>query len=349
MPIQDERIWLCNLTPKDIEMNIKLRLDMAKQVLISWATITYSEDMDASQYQFTPLWANSLIKRAGAPIFDYKFIQSNISTLADIHDLTAKNFITSEKIKENTGEIIDTMTLSVERHAMPRAWRPIINSLTIQEIEDSTSKVDQTLSLKSPSKQMYWKIIETQSQKSDQTRLLWAVELETKIDPEQWSQLYQFIMTITVSTRLRYFQCKLLNRAITTNVIRHKWSKDTSPTCAFCNNAPETVLHVLYECIISNKLWAVVGKWTKYHYKIEIPTDPPSIILNNASTPHRRLVNMIILVMKYHIYVAKCKEEKPTFHGFLERLNYWYNIEKTMAFQNNKVPQFNKKWKMYAV
>ena len=47
------------------------------------------------------------------------------------------------------------------------------------------------------------------------------MELQTQIDPKRWSRLYQSAMKYIKSTKHRYFQYRLLNKRLVTNVTRN--------------------------------------------------------------------------------------------------------------------------------
>ena len=55
-----------------------------------------------------------------------------------------------------------------------------------------------------------------------QGRLLWAHELHKELSKLEWSKLMRYVNSITLSTKLRYFQYRLLNRKIMTNYKRNK-------------------------------------------------------------------------------------------------------------------------------
>ena len=50
--------------------------------------------------------------------------------------------------------------------------------------------------------------------------------------------------------------------------------------------------------------------------------------------------------MKNFIYATKCNENKKLkFTNFMAKLSYWNLIDKHIAYENNKIVQFNKKWR----
>ena len=92
----------------------------------------------------------------------------------------------------------------------------------------------------------YWKKTENKFQKGkDAVRDLWEHELNMEIpQPTCESYLYN-VNRITISTKLRYFQYRHLNRIVKTNIDLCKLKPEISDTCFFCYTNRETVYHLL--------------------------------------------------------------------------------------------------------
>ena len=73
---------------------------------------------------------------------------------------------------------------------------------------------------------------------------MWGIELNEMLDKAGWFKLMPYIHKITMSTKLRYLQYRLLKKRITTNLERSKY-EDVSPLCYFCKAHVETLLHLL--------------------------------------------------------------------------------------------------------
>ena len=53
---------------------------------------------------------------------------------------------------------------------------------------------------------------------------------------------------VTVDTKLRVFQYKILNNTPFANEMLFKLRKVESPLCSFCKAADETYIHLFYRC-----------------------------------------------------------------------------------------------------
>ena len=78
-------------------------------------------------------------------------------------------------------------------------------------------------------------------------------------------KFYKQTGRLTLSTKLRSFQYRLINFAIVTNVQLCKWKVKDSPKCTFCNDKEETYLHLFAQCqTVHNYLWMPLQKWLNY-------------------------------------------------------------------------------------
>ena len=64
---------------------------------------------------------------------------------------------------------------------------------------------------------------------------------------------------------------------------------------------------------------------------------------NNYYGKHKKLINLLIAIVKQYIYLTKCKHENHTFIGLVNKMRYWYLIDKQIAFEANKLSHFAKK------
>ena len=82
-----------------------------------------------------------------------------------------------------------------------------------------------------------------------------SVEVENKwmdyldvADEVDWNYIYNAIFKCTIETQLRYFYFKHFYKAICTYQYLNRIGATDSPNCYFCNNLPETILHLFCEC-----------------------------------------------------------------------------------------------------
>ena len=81
-----------------------------------------------------------------------------------------------------------------------------------------------------------------------------------------WKDIYPFPFIVTIETKIREFQYKVLNNIVFTNEKMFKFKMTDSPLCSFCKREVESFEHLLCEGDIE-------GFWTpQYRKKIrQIP------------------------------------------------------------------------------
>ena len=196
---------------------------------------------------------------------------------------------------------------------------------------------------------VYWKMMESKCPPVLAKKMILEKTIKTEIADEYWWELFPNFIAQIKPTKLRYFQYRILVGALTTNVKLHRWSKGhISDKCIFCHSWQKSVMHILYECEEVQKLWKALEKILHYFYGVQIKFTAKLVILNDYSGPQKSIVNVLIIVLKQHIYSEKCFGRIPTFQRYMTKLSWWYQIDKQYLYQNYstvKAKNFDKKWK----
>ena len=269
LPVKDERMWLCNLETKDVNRIFNTKLDMGVEILKSWSMINFSTTFTIAQYSSTPIWFNSLIKRANKPIVNLDLISSNINTVADIWDRERRRFVYSTEINDIHDMGINFLQYNSIISAIPRMWKHHINNWDWTEVvpENNLPLFERNLT----SQEIYWIIIKTKHLGSDASCLLWAkdLQLDNTILENQWETILLNSRFITNASKLRSLQYKILARSVVTNIRRLKWDATVTPNCTFCCTESETIMHLFVKCTQVVKLWVALEKWVDYFYRVK--------------------------------------------------------------------------------
>ena len=70
-----------------------------------------------------------------------------------------------------------------------------------------------------------------------------------------WKSIYLFTCMVTVDTKLRVFQYKILNNIPLVNKMLFKLRKVESPQCSFCKAEYQNYIHLFYRCKETSILW----------------------------------------------------------------------------------------------
>ena len=140
------------------------------------------------------------------------------------------------------------------------------------------------------------------------------------------------IKKVTLSTKLRSFQYRLINFALITNVQLSDWKIVAVNTCTFCSKYPEHYLHLFCHCThVVNKIWKSLRKWLKYFCNIDLELEPQEIIFSCYKDSFQDMVNVIILIMKHFIYVQRCLKGRLEFVALVSKITNYQMLEHFIA------------------
>jgi hypothetical protein len=112
--------------------------------------------------------------------------------------------------------------------------------------------------------------------------------------------------------KLAWFQYRVINRILGTNNLLFKSNIKENPFCPFCNQV-HTILHCLYLCSESQKIWSSLKSWLFLSFNINLRISAENIILGALEAQEPIVVNTIIIIAKYVIFTSASKNTKPSF------------------------------------
>ena len=240
-------------------------------------------------------------------------------------------------------------------HSLPSDWKTIIrSSVCTNEIKPIPCTPYIKLNCGSvpisdvTSKQIYDSFLRKKQTPPTAQQKLTDKYSETSIN---WEKVYSLPFRTTLDSKLREFQYKILNNIVFTNDKLFRFGLSQSPNCTFCNEEPESIEHLLSRCKVSSEFWKEVLSWLKDNNIIIESLNEIGLFLGNfEKTEDFFIINHILLLGKYYIYVRKCHGSLPSLRGFIARIRRVYNIELHIARERNKLTTHFKKWeKLVAV
>ena len=147
---------------------------------------------------------------------------------------------------------------------------------------------------------------------------LWSKVLDVQMHEDTWWSLYPNFVKYIRPAKLQDFQFRLLQRALTTNIIRNKWNETVSLKCTFCKMTNETLIYLLCNCDCVKKLWMAMEKLCKTLIQVNVKINNEIVIFNNYQGPQKQIVNLMVIIMKQHIYASKCFEKIPIFTDYVQ-------------------------------
>ena len=161
-----------------------------------------------------------------------------------------------------------------------------------------------------------------------------------------WKKIYSLPFVVTIETKIREFQYKLLNDIVFTNEKLFRFKMIDSPLCSFCKKDVESLEHLLFQCTLIEGFWKAFTSW---------------LINQNISLEALALVNILfgvynenedniilkhlILMVKFDIYKCKLNSKNPSLKVFIAKTKTVYQIEQQIATKHNKLLKHYEKWK----
>jgi len=283
------------------------------------------------------LWNNSAIKINNSTVFRQSWYDKGVKTFNDI--VTDEGKIMTYDALETKYQLhsnfIEYFSLT---YAIPSNWKKNIKPMDMDDVSSQDELLSKIKMTKKVCKLVHDNCIQKLF-KVPNAEIKWALFFDD-LDLD-WPQIYTISFQSSLSTRLRYFQYKLLHRYLGVNKLVHQMGIIDSNLCTFCNDMVENIEHLFWYCNITYKFWQDVHR--KILAKHVNCLTMRNVLLGcfDASTFK---FNFIILQAKYDIFTAKCKKVNPNITAFINILKDCRDTEKHIAVRNNNITKWNIKW-----
>ena len=294
------------------------------------------------------LWYNEKIKINNSTIYYSSFSKNGVNYVGQLfenHHQTLKSW-SQVKDEFNIGEKY-RFTYYQIIHALPKQWKEILINHT--ENIDNLVFYDHHLLNKHQiyclsrlnSTILYEILISNNSLKPSPQ--LYFEQLFPSIANEDWKKIYLLPRKVTLDTRLRIFQYKILHNVLYLNKILHKFKKIDSPRCSFCDKEDETPLHLFFSCPRSKDLWNQLCNFFSHDLHLPLLTPQSSIFgFYKNDYQHSVLINHLILIYKIYIYNAR-NNRKLVFESLISKIKNVKEIETKTTTNHQK---FQYKWRL---
>lgn len=128
-----------------------------------------------------------------------------------------------------------------------------------------------------------------------------------------------------VSPKVKETHFKIVNKIYpVAEFLKRRFRFEVEP-CVFCNGSDETIEHMFYLCPVSQSFWLDVHDWLSLKIDDLQPFFIPHILfyMDNINSSISDLVNIVILMGKYHIHCCKWRSVKPSFLCFINEFKLY--------------------------
>lgn len=165
---------------------------------------------------------------------------------------------------------------------------------------------------------------------------------------ENWKKIYLWPHIITKNSTLKWFQYRINHKILATNQFLNMIKIINNPTCTFCNNFPETIKHLFWDCEVTKRILTELQDWL-ISKDITLEVEEKSFIFGNYHHTISIFKQLILLETKYYLYYCRCSKIIPNTKSLKQRIQLLYETSKTTAIMENKNEMFKKTWEEFKV
>ena len=142
-----------------------------------------------------------------------------------------------------------------------------------------------------------------------------------------WKDVYILPRIVTINTRLRVFQYKVLNNALYLNKHLYIFKLSDTKLCSFCNQEDETVIHLFANRSKSKTLWNSLKEFFKDTINLTLLT-PQSVIFGSLDSRIISCSKLSSAILKYYLYVSRYSKSilLATLKTNIEKNIFWKKV-----------------------
>ena len=151
----------------------------------------------------------------------------------------------------------------------------------------------------------------------------WEKKFLQKFDAAERQNIYSLPFILSQNSNLQWFQYRLNHRIIGTNDLLFQMNITTDNKCTFCKNEVENIIHLFWECKISQNL--IIEIFSNVFNNQKLTVTKKEFIFGKVKDTDM-IENALILFVKMFLYSCKMQECIPTFRYAKLYLRYQYKI-----------------------
>ena len=303
---------------------------MVKSLRLAWLKRIFSEN-DGT-------WKNYLHH-----VLDFfmTFFESGITYITDLRfdlDITESYNIITKKMKKANILVWAGLRHAVPSHLISKSKTNNRTFLTMPPSLNIENNVFDILMKKS--KDYYTKLISKKAKFSNNSLIL---KRDFSLNEDQLRKVFLLPHMVCSEAYVKAFQYKVLNSILYTNTKLHKIGYITDDKCTSCKSEPETLLHLLFNCVYSKLFWK---DFEFYFYSLSKEFVHLSLqdVVIGITTSECPLLNYFLLIAKLYIWDCRRSQILPSLAGFKIKIKIKFEMEKYICTKNKTLDQFRKKW-----
>lgn len=343
-PALADKLWICNFSVNDLETLFPIR-SFWRQVVYAWASFNFYSPKTTQEILNQVIWYNSHIRVQDFPLTALKAWEKGLVKISQLFD---DNGIlhSYQYINANYPGALTWFQHAQIISAIPHEWRQTLLSDSIT-LDILLTPYEKFINENKISQQVYRKLIGNSAELTS-VRIKWQMRLLREISETEFNKMFNNIKLLTISTKLRDFQFRLLHNKIVTNRQLYIWRKRTDDLCTFCQIDMEHTLHLFFECGEVQNIWNAVKQYFQDKSGGQLDSllrwTAESIMFNTVHPKTSSVINLIILIAKQYIYKCRCLQVQLSSQMLKMEIESVYKIEEAIARKTGRLRLHCAKW-----
>ena len=335
-------VFTCNLNKLDTSKLISVQDPFLQEILEIWSEVNFDDKIETEQQFFEQhIWHNSLIRIENRPVFYKHLLLHGISKVAQLMTnsrsfLPLADFISTHNIRIQPIKYFGLISALRHHYNTNFFGKEPSNTDTPDTFSETFIKNDKA------NRVVYQKLLSFKSTVPFKSQGKWndSIRSDERCSAD-WTSAYCLAARCTKSTKLVNFQFRFLHRILPTNLFLTKINIKQDPSCSFCTNHPENLIHLFWNCTIVATFWENLTEKLKQVNLMTIDYSKHTTIYLGLRPDTSKLslqLNFCFLLARYYIWSCRVNKKIPTLTTFLVSLKSQFRIE------SNNLDAVSKKW-----
>ena len=250
-------IFACNYDVKHINLDKSLP-KFYNDVITYWQELANNVPKTKSNVLNQIIWNNQFIKIGKKSVFFQNWHQSGIQNVSSLVDEQTICFLPFQSFQQEFHINCNFLQYYGLLSAIPSSWKELLKSQN-GNLSSSTPTIESLTC-----KVIYHLLINRKNLPPPTTdkRLV-----KCGFDPSQRRKVYSLPFAVTTEVKLSVFQFKLIHNIVSTNSLLYKMKIIDSPTCPFCPDTEQSIVHLFVRCSSAISFWNEFTEWYRAQCK----------------------------------------------------------------------------------
>jgi len=319
-----------------------------KDVLTAWGKIKQKHTpITLEDFLKSGIWENDLFKIGGKEFNFKKWRNAGIYYVTDLvneretrfsfrHEIESKYDLRINPLEFNSvlcsvkSRLKHLFQSNVKVMSIPRPFIPFHLSLILKDKKGCKNICNHLLTKRQP-----------------KSITKWSTKLGHDLSENEWKIFSLIPFKCTLDVKFRWFQYRLLNRILTTNVFMYYIGQRNNDLCTFCNKESESIIHLFLECERVKPILIQLQTWITDKLGITATFNKNNILFGLDLRKCNHAINLILILTKFYIYKKRCQNSYPSFLQLQKEIENYHNLERFIYLKEFNYQQYRSKWQVW--